>query len=281
LLENEHVNILPRRYRISGHRNRNLAQKKRKPPLAEFQQPACNVLMKFKNSAVSVFAAAFVAVTNSASAVGTFTETFNTNASGWLAGSSTTPTHFTSGGINDSGYISYTSTFTSGAEGPFSSPPSAILFRANDSANASGDAFVGDWLGSDVMYFSIAVRHNYSTDLNFYARFAAPTPAGAAASLAVDEEFVVASNVWTTINIPILNNTSIFSSYGAGGTGETGFNTVFSNINNLQFGFYLPPSTLLTDFRIDIDNASIAVPEPTSALLVGLGIGVVAFRRRR
>lgn len=214
-------------------------------------------------------------MTGSAFAVTSFTETFDTNASNWLNGASAAPTYFSSGGVDDSGYISYApATFTSGASGPFGAPPLQILFRGNDSANASGDAFVGNWLADGIVLLSITVRHNYTSSLNLYARFDAGS--GAAASLAYDSEFAIAPNTWTTITIPITESNPPFLSYGAGT-----FNGVFSSIQNLQFGLYLPASTEFTNLRMDIDNVSI-VPEPTSAVLVVLGgIGALMFRRRR
>jgi len=203
-----------------------------------------------------------------------FTETFNTNASNWLNGAAAVPTYNSSGGVDDSGYISYTSSFTSGSSGGFGAPPLQILFRANASADASGDAFVGDWLGADVVSLSLTVRHNYTSTLNLYARFDAGS--GRAASLAVDAEFAIAPNTWTTIVIPITESNPPFSSYGAGN-----FNNVFSAIQNLQLGLYVPANTTFTDLRMDVDSVGMAVPEPTSTLLICLGLGFVALRRRR
>lgn len=224
-----------------------------------------------------VFTSALALGAVCASAVTPFTETFDAGASGWLAGTSAAPTYNTSGGVGDSGYISFTSTITSGASGPFGAPPLQILFRANDAANASGDAFVGNWLEDGIQSFSVTVRHNYSETLNLYARFDAG--AGRAASLAYDASYAIAPDTWTTITISIADGNPPFLSYGAGS-----FDSVFSNIQNLQVGLYLPASTTLAGLRFDLDNVTTvtAVPEPASlALFMVGGLATVAAARRQ
>ncbi|MBN9428656.1 MAG: PEP-CTERM sorting domain-containing protein [Burkholderiales bacterium] len=223
------------------------------------------------------FASALALATVPASAVTSFTETFESGASGWLTGTSAAPTYNASGGIDDSGYISFTSTFASGASGPFGAPPLQILFRGNDAANASGDAFVGNWLTDGNQTFSVAVRHNYAETLNLYARFDAG--AGRAASLAYDAQYAIDPDTWTTISFPLIDGNPPFLSYGAGN-----FNSVFSNIQNLQLGLYLPASTTFADLRFDIDNVAVSpVPEPAlySMFVVGGLVTMVAARRRR
>lgn len=225
----------------------------------------------------SIVVLAVTSMTGSASAaVVPFTETFNADASAWLTGASTAPTYNTSGGIDGSGYISYTSTFTSGATGMGGTPPQAILFRGNNAANASGDAFVGNWFTAGVDTFSVAVRHNYTSTLSLYARLDAG--AGAAASLAPNV-YSITPDTWTTITFPITNSNPPFVSFGGGN-----FNSVFSNIQNVQLGLYLPASTTFTDLRFDIDNVSLsAVPEPGSLTLISLAMGalvVYCWRRK-
>lgn len=229
-----------------------------------------------KHIALAVIAGATIATT--AQAVTTFTETFDTNASGWLNNASGAPVHSTTGGVGDSGYISYTSTFTSGASGPFGAPPLQTLMRGNNAANASGDAFVGDWLApaATVDFLTVAVRHNYTATLNFYARLDAG--GGNAASLASHADFAIAPNTWTTISIPIVNNNPPFLSYGGGD-----FTSVFSNIQNVQLGLYVPASTTFTDFKFDIDNVGITtIPETSSVALLGVGaLGLLRRKRSR
>lgn len=209
-----------------------------------------------------------------------FTETFSANASGWLAGVTNNPVvwHAT-GGIDNSSYISYTSTFTSGAGGSYPGVPGTlaptILMRGNSANDASGDAFVGDWITGGVISLTLSVRHNYDTALDAYAYLHNGSP-GQAASLS-NALFTIAPDTWTTITINITDSNPPFLSYGAGN-----FNGVFSNIQNLGLGLYLPGSTEFTDFTFDIDNVSI-VPEPTTAMFLvvaALGMLFVALRRR-
>ncbi len=231
--------------------------------------------MSIRKSLTLLCALAFACEAGAAWAVTNFTETFNTNASGWLAGTNSAPTYNATGGVGNSGYISYTTTFTSGTSGGFGAPPLQILLRGNNAANASGDAFVGNWLTSGVDSLSAVVRHNYSSALNFYARLDAG--GGAAASLTSDVLYAVEPNTWTKVTIPIVNSNPPFSSFGAGT-----FNGVFSNVQNVQLGYYVPASTTFTDFRIDLDNVSVSVPEPASLGMIGLALGsLLALRPQR
>ncbi|CAN0453586.1 unnamed protein product, partial [Ectocarpus fasciculatus] len=92
-----------------------------------------------------IAASALVLTASSALAVSTFTETFDTDDSDWLNGISAAPSYQATGGVGNTGFISYSpAAFNSGAGG--FSDPLQILFRGNDSDDASGDAFVGDWL---------------------------------------------------------------------------------------------------------------------------------------
>lgn len=204
----------------------------------------------------------------------TITETFNTDDSNWLTVDSTEPVYHSTGGVGNSGYISNSRSFTSNSSGPFGAPPLQIMFRGNNSADASSDAFVGDWLSAGAQSLNVSVRHNYDSALNFYARLDAGS--GAAASLAFSPSFAIEPNTWTTVTIPLTDSNPPFLSYGAGS-----FNGVFSNMQNLQFGLYVPASTTFTDLRMDLDNVVRAVPEPGTLSLVGIGLATLALWRRR
>lgn len=209
-----------------------------------------------------------------ASAVTDFTETFDTDASNWLDGGSLAPTYYASGGIGDSGYISYEAPSFNSGTGGFGAPLN-LMFRGNASNGASGGAFVGDWLADGVLTFSVSVRHDNDTALNLYTRIAGF--GGAGASLASDPLYVLAPNTWTTITIPITDTNPPFSSYGS-----STFAGVFSNVQNLQIGLYLPANTDFDGLTMDLDDVGITViPEPSTATLLGLGLTLVAATRRR
>jgi hypothetical protein len=202
-----------------------------------------------------------------------FTEDFTSGASNWLNGSSAAPTWSATGGVDDSAYISYAApAFTSGSTSPFGTPPFQLMFRAG--TNASGSAFVGNWLaGGGVSSLSVTVRHNYDSTLHLYSRLA--STGGAGASLAFNNAFALAPNTWTTINIPIVESDPPFVGYGSGT-----FTSAFSNIQNLQFGLYLPANTAFTGLRMDMASAS-TVPEPGTIGLVAFGLAGLAFLQRR
>ena len=200
-----------------------------------------------------------------------FTEGFDSGASNWLNGGFQTPNYASSGGLFNSGYISTSATIDTTGFGP-------IVFRGNNSTSASDKAFVGDWLLAGVSEFSAYVWHNAPVALNFYARF--DKGAGSAAS---SNNFLVAPSIWTQINIPILDSLGttgqIFQSYGAAGAG--GFNTIFSDIKNVQIalGAAQDASTHGQTYTVGLDSVSI-VPEPGAGMLLMLGLGLVASFRR-
>ena len=198
-----------------------------------------------------------------------FTESFEVNSSGWVYGTSTAPIWATSGGAVGSAHIS-------GSASVIGTGFGTIVFRANDANNASGDAFVGNWLSAGVTAFSAYVRHNADVALNFYARFDAG--AGRAGS---SVNFLVNPNSWTLLQLPIVNEITSFQSYGAAGTGQAAFNTIFGGIQNVQIALAADTAHAGKTVTVDLDGVSM-VPEPTaSALLVAAGAALLASRRPR
>lgn len=196
-----------------------------------------------------------------------FTEDFTSGASNWLNGSSAAPTWSATGGVDDGGYISAPGAISAGGFG-------TIVFRGNAAADASGDAFVGNWLTGGVSTFSAFVRHDAPVALNFYARLDAGS--GRAAS---SVDFSVPVGGWFQLNIPIAE--ASFQSYGAAGTGTAAFNSVFSGILNVQMALSSTqdPSTAGQTYNVSLDRAS-AVPEPGTISLLSLA-AVVWFALRR
>lgn len=196
-----------------------------------------------------------------------FTEDFTAGTAGWLNGSSTAPTWSSAGGVNGGGYISAPGTISSGGFGP-------IVFRGNASADASGDAFVGNWLSGGVSAFSAYVLHDAPVALNFYARLDAGT--GRAGS---SIDFSVAPGSWFQLNVPIVE--SSFQSFGAAGMGAAAFNSVFSGILNVQIALSASqdPSTAGQTYNISLDRVA-TVPEPgTLSLVILAAIAWGAVRR--
>ena len=113
-----------------------------------------------------------------------FTEDFVAGASNWLNGTNSAPTWSATGGVDGGGFISAPGAITAGGFG-------TIVFRGNASADASGDAFVGDWISGGVSTFSAYLYHDAPVALNFYARLDAG--AGRAAS---SVDFSVAPGAW-------------------------------------------------------------------------------------
>lgn len=196
-----------------------------------------------------------------------FTESFEVNSSGWVYGTSTSPTWVANGGALGSAYISGSASVSGAGFG-------TIVFRANDANNASGDAFVGNWLSAEVTSFSAYVRHNADVALNFYARFDAGS--GRAGS---SVNFSVNPNSWTFLELPISNKTTSFQSYGAAGMGATAFNTIFGGIQNVQIALAVDTVNAGKTVTVDLDGVSI-VPEPNVGTLTAIASFVFLLGRR-
>jgi hypothetical protein len=193
-----------------------------------------------------------------------FTEDFTSGASNWLDGSSSTPTWTATGGVGGGGYISAPGAIAAGGFG-------TIVFRGNAAADASGDAFVGDWLAGGVSTFSAFISHNAPVALNFYARLDAG--AGRAGS---SIDFSVAPGAWFQLNVPIVNSSTSFQSYGAGT-----FATVFNGIQNVQIALSSTqdPSTAGQTYNVSLDRVA-TVPEPKTISMLALATLSLGFLRR-
>ena len=193
-----------------------------------------------------------------------FTEDFSSGASNWLNGSSAAPTWSATGGVDGGGHISAPGAISAGGFG-------TIVFRGNASADASGDAFVGDWIGGGVSAFSAYVSHDAPVALNFYARLDAG--AGRAGS---SIDFSVAPGAWFQLNVPIVNSSTSFQSYGAGT-----FATVFNGIQNVQIALSSTqdPSTAGQTYNVSLDRVA-TVPEPKTISMLALAALSLGFIRR-
>ena len=92
--------------------------------------------------------AALVASASSASALTVpYTEEFPSNVAGWINTANEALTFQAAGGPDGSSHASTTLNYF-GFSNPFGGGP--VVFRAHDNVNASGDAYVGNWLTGGV-----------------------------------------------------------------------------------------------------------------------------------
>lgn len=220
-----------------------------------------------------------VALTLSAAAIAgptnPFTETFDNGANNWLGGDFLPPTEFATGGVGDSGYISAQTGFEFNADGDFNT-----VFRGNKSLipgfDASGGAFIGDWIAAGVNNLSFSIRHDIAEPVTVFVRIAADT-FGAAFPGGVAVNFIpVFAGQWTEVSIDINPNNPQFVTF----EGST-YQEVFSNVGYVQIGV-ATPTGLVGDprlFNVDIDNVAI-VPAPAGLLAFG-PVLAAGLRRRR
>jgi len=197
-----------------------------------------------------------------------FTEDFAADAASWrdAAGTSTLD-WFSSGGVDDGAYASGVFNFVNAQDGD-----TPITLRGHAAFGSSGGAFVGDWLDEGVSELSFFVRHDVGAPVDFFARLV--SSANFPAALA----FVgaVPAGEWTQVTIPIDPANPQWESFSG-----SNFNTIFSNIGNIQIGAIVDGSLagLDQEFRFDLDRVSI-IPSPGGAALLALA-GVAGMRRRR
>jgi hypothetical protein len=213
----------------------------------------------------------FVATTVQAVSVPT-SESFNVDAANWADNSGLALlTHVASGGPDGSAYASADFAFNTGGG---AGGTSAVIFRAQDEFNSSGNAFVGNWVADKITKLSVQVRHNAPMPLSYFGRFSGPGnfPGGTAIQFAP-----VLPNTWTTLTFNITPSSPQFVTFEG-----TSFNSVFSNVGHIQLGVGIPAALAndMTAYKYDLDNV-VATPEPTALCLGTLALGLLATCRRR
>ncbi|MFQ5429632.1 MAG: PEP-CTERM sorting domain-containing protein [Phycisphaerae bacterium] len=204
-----------------------------------------------------------------------FTEDFAASASDWRQADQVTDAIWTAtGGPDGSSFVSAPFNFFGQAVGDKS------ILRGQDefgSAGSSGGAFVGDWLAGGVTQFSVFVRHNGPNPLEMFTRFASPVNFPGAASV---ESTLIPPNTWTQLLFNIAFGDPEMTLEGP--PTPDFFNTVFGDIGHVQIGVRASAQDVALDQEImfDIDQPTIT-PEPGAMALMGLGLWVVARRRRR
>ena len=194
------------------------------------------------------------------------TEDFADNAN-WLSGSFGSLTLVATGGPDNGSYVSHDAAFRDIGQG--------TIYRGHDDFDASGDAFVGNWIAEQYAELSMFVRHSAPVAVNYFVRLAAPSNFPAAGVVS----FVpVMPDVWTELGFDVSSDSHQFTTFEG-----SDFDTVFSNVGNLQIAVSVPAGfeSDSAQFTFDLDKVSLAsVPEPTSLVLLVGGLLVTCLGRQ-
>ena len=193
-----------------------------------------------------------------------FTEDFSVDASGWLDATSGPLTWNASGGPDGGAYAS--------ATGASISDPGTIQLRTNGAASSGGN-LAGDWLSAGVSVLSAQVLHDAPAPLNVFFRITTGTNSPAIIGVV---PIPVLSNTWTSISLVLSPSNPLIIPEGP----PSIYNTVLSNVTNVQLGFAVPLELEGVSFTYGVDKVAIA-PEPATAALLAGGLALLAAAGRR
>ena len=209
------------------------------------------------------------ASTASTAGVTSFTEDFEGGANGWLAGSFDPPQEIASGALDGSAFIRNNTDLNSA--GPFG----LTVFRGQDGFDASGDAFVGDYIANGIDTVTFDFRHDAGQDLGIALRVAT---ANNFPAFVVELADPVASSAWTTLSFDLDFFNPLLTIEGQ--PTPQAFEDIMRNVGNLQISSDRPDG-LDTPLPVNFDVDNIAItPAPSSLAVLGL-FGVAGTRRRR
>ena len=195
-----------------------------------------------------------------------FTEDFESGVANFSDANRELATLFQTGGVDDSAFIR-------AATNP---DFQGVVFRAETDSRgpgaASGGAFAGDYLASNVESVSFFLRHDNTEDTTFSARFAT----GNNFPGSIVELGTLAPGAFQEITID-LTDTSQFFNEGAP------FTSFADQIGNIQIA---TSTDSAVSFNVDLDNFQISsstasVPEPSSLTMLVGATGLFFLRRRR
>jgi hypothetical protein len=229
--------------------------------------------MRSKLALVAAVAATFSMIGSAQALTIGYTEEFPTNVAGWENAGSSPLTWQATGGPDGSSNASTTFNWF-GFSSPFGGGP--VIFRAADADNASGDAFVGDWLTGGVHTISAWFYQETGETLTPFIRFATSFNFPGAV---INDLTPIPSGVWTEVlfDIDPLNPLCFGESVSCA--------VALSSVGNVQFGTNAPAALVATDqsYYLAIEKIGInTVPEPTTGLMLAVALsGLGCYGRLR
>ncbi len=217
----------------------------------------------------ALLATAALAAPASAGIVG-FHESFSSGAQQWRNFNGTSELLWNgSGGPDDSAYVSGLYNLSPTTVGGF--PPTVI--RAAQSYGSSDGSYAGNWIEAGVTGVGFWFRHDLSQAITVTGRFATPVNTPGASVISTQ---AVQANTWTFISFDLTQGSSQIVSLG-GGT----YNSIFSNIGNMQIGFMVPAALAGQNVTGTFSMTGFTVvPAPGAMALAALAGGIVRSRRR-
>ena len=222
--------------------------------------------------AVTLLAALALHATAAGALTVPFVEDFESGSAGFEDAVGDPVSFVPTGGADGGGFVRTEFSYF-GFSSPFGGGP--VIFRAHDSDDASGDAFVGDWLAAGVGAVRAFVRHDVPEGLTFFLRVATSFNFPGAV---IQGSRATGPGGWQEIVFPIdpASPACIGESVSCA--------DALRQVGNVQFGTDAPAPLVQLDqsFTFDLDRvALLPIPEPAAAAsLVGGMLGLALLARR-